>query len=308
MGEELARLDATAQAELVRSGEASPVELVEAAIARIEAVNGEINAVIHPLFEEGLAAAQGELPDGPFRGVPFLLKDLGAAFAGQPLHLGMRYLKERDFRAPGRHLSRPALPRRRPGDDRQDEHARAGHPADRPSRAPTGRPATPGTPSTRPAARAAARRRRSPPGMVPMAHANDGGGSIRIPASYCGLVGLKPSRQRTSEGPLVGDYMSGLTVELAVSRSVRDIAAILDAVHGPAPGDPYVAPPPLRPYTEEVGADPASCGSPSGPRPMIEQDADPEVVAAARAGGEAAGGLRPRGRGAGPERARRAST
>jgi amidase len=100
VSDDLARLDATAQAELVRSGEATATELTEAAIARIEATNGDVNAVIHPLFEEGLAAARGELPDGPFRGVPFLLKDLGAAFAGQPLHLGMNYLKERDFRAP----------------------------------------------------------------------------------------------------------------------------------------------------------------------------------------------------------------
>jgi amidase len=92
--------------------------------------------------------------------------------------------------------------------------------------------------------------------MVPVAHANDGGGSIRIPASECGLVGLKPTRQRITEGPLIGDNMSGLTAELVVSRSVRDTAAILEAVHGPAPGDPYVAPPPARPYTEEVGADP----------------------------------------------------
>ena len=100
MGEELARLDATAQAELVRRGEATPAELAEAAIARIEATNGRVNAVIHPLFEEGLTAARGELPEGPFTGVPFLLKDLGAAFAGQPLHLGMQFLKDRDFRAP----------------------------------------------------------------------------------------------------------------------------------------------------------------------------------------------------------------
>ena len=88
--------------------------------------------------------------------------------------------------------------------------------------------------------------------MVPIAHANDGGGSIRIPAAACGLVGLKPTRQRISEGPLIGDNMSGLTVELAVSRSVRDTAAILDAVQGPSPGDPYVAPPPERPYMEEL--------------------------------------------------------
>src|SRR5882762_5457975 len=98
MSDELTRLDATAQADLVRNGDLTAVELVEAAISRIEATNGEINAVIHPLFEEGLEAARGELPDGPFKGVLFLLKDLGAAFAGQPLHLGMNYLKERDFR------------------------------------------------------------------------------------------------------------------------------------------------------------------------------------------------------------------
>ena len=92
--------------------------------------------------------------------------------------------------------------------------------------------------------------------MVPIAHANDGGGSIRIPASACGLVGLKPTRQRISEGPLVGDNMSGLTAELVVTRSVRDTAALLDAVHGPAPGDPYVARRPQRPYVEELTADP----------------------------------------------------
>jgi amidase len=120
-------------------------------------------------------------------------------------------------------------------------------------------------------------------GMVPMAHANDGGGSIRIPASNCGLVGLKPSRQRISEGPLAGDLMSGLTAELVVSRSVRDTAAILEAVHGPAPGDPYVAPPPLRPYTEEVGADPGRLRIALWTETLIEQDADPEVLAAARA-------------------------
>jgi amidase len=119
-------------------------------------------------------------------------------------------------------------------------------------------------------------------GMVAIAHANDGGGSIRIPASNCGLVGLKPSRQRTSEGPLVGDFMSGLTAELCVSRSVRDTAALLEAVHGPAPGDPYVAPPPARPYTEEVGADPGKLRIALWTETILDQDADPEVVAAAR--------------------------
>src|SRR5215207_11469632 len=99
MSEDLARLDATAQADLVRRGEVSPVELVDAAIERIESANGEINAVIHKLYDEGREAAAGELPDGPFKGVPFLLKDLGAAFAGDPLHMGMQYLKDAEFRA-----------------------------------------------------------------------------------------------------------------------------------------------------------------------------------------------------------------
>src|SRR5919204_3092933 len=100
MTEDLARLDATAQAELIRNGELTPVELVESAIERIETSNGELNAVIHKLYDEGREAAAGELPDGPFRGVPFLLKDLGAAFAGQPYHMGMQALKDADFRAP----------------------------------------------------------------------------------------------------------------------------------------------------------------------------------------------------------------
>jgi amidase len=290
MGEELARLDATAQAELVRSGEATPAELTEAAIARIEATNDEVNAVIHPLFEEGLAAASNELPDGPFKGVPFLLKDLGAAFAGQPLHLGMQYLKDRDFRAPmDSYLAQrfraaglvtigktntpelgilPTAEPRAYGATRNPWDL--GHSA--------------GGSSGGSAAAVAA-------GMVPFAHANDGGGSIRIPASNCGLVGLKPSRQRISEGPLIGDIMSGLTCELCVSHSVRDTAALLEAVHGPAPGDPYVAPPPLRPYTEEVGADPGKLRIALWTETVIERDANPEVVAAARGAAKLLEGL-----------------
>jgi amidase len=286
MSEELARLDATGQADLVRKGETTPAELVEAAIGRIEATNGDVNAVIHPLFEEGLAAARDGLPDGPFKGVPFLLKDLGAAFAGQPLHLGMGYLKERDFRAPmDTYLAQRfraaglvtigktncpelgILPTTEPR-----AHGATHNPWDLDR--------TAGGSSGGSGAAVAA-------GMVPIAHANDGGGSIRIPAANCGLVGLKPSRQRTSEGPLVGDFMSGLTAELCVSRSVRDTAALLEAVHGPAPGDPYVAPAPLRPYTDEVGADPGKLRIALWTETVIEQDADPEVVVAARAAAKA---------------------
>lgn len=282
MDDRLSRLDATAQAQLVRDGEASAAELAEAAIARIEATNPELNAVIHPLFEEGLEAARGELPDGPFRGVPFLLKDLGAAFAGQPLHLGMQYLKDRDFRAPV--------------DTYLAQRFRA---AGLVTIGKTNCPELGILPTTEPRAYGATRNPWDPSrsaggssggsaaavaaGMVPMAHANDGGGSIRIPAANCGLVGLKPSRQRISEGPLAGDFMSGLTAELCVSRSVRDTAALLEAVHGAAPGDPYVAPPPLRPYTEEVGADPGRLRIALWTETPIERDADPQVLAAANA-------------------------
>ncbi len=281
MSEDLARLDATAQAELVRKGEASPLELVDAAIERIEASNGELNAVIHKLYDEGREAASGELPDGPFKGVPFLLKDLGAAFAGQPLHMGMQYLKDADFRSPvdtylalrfkqagfvtiGK-TNTPEL-----GILPTTEPRAYG-----PSRNPWDVTRSTGGSSGGSAAAVAA-------GMVPVAHANDGGGSIRIPASECGLVGLKPTRQRISEGPIIGDNMSGLTVELVVSRSVRDTAAILEAVHGPAPGDPYVAPPPSRPYTEELGADPGKLRIGLLTEPLLDAEPNEVVAEAAR--------------------------
>jgi len=281
MSEDLARLDATAQADLVRRGEASPVELVDAAIERIEAANGELNAVIHKLYDEGREAAAGELPDGPFKGVPFLLKDLGAALAGQPLHMGMQYLKDADFRSPiDTYLAQRfrqagfvtigktntpelgILPTTEPK-------------AYGPSRNPWDTTRSTGGSSGGSAAAVAS-------GMVPVAHANDGGGSIRIPASECGLVGLKPTRQRISEGPVIGDNMSGLTVELVVSRTVRDTAAILDAVHGPAPGDPYVAAPPTRPYSEEVGADPGKLRIGLLTEPLLEAEPNAVVAEAAR--------------------------
>jgi amidase len=275
-------MDATAQAELVRDGEASPQELVEAAIARIEALNPQLNAVIHRFYDEALAEAGGDLPDGPFRGVPFLLKDLGATLAGQPLHLGMRLLKEAGFRAPldsylGRRFKEAGfvvvgktnlpelgiLPTTEP-----DAYG--------PTRNPWDTERSSGGSSGGSAAAVAS-------GMVPVAHANDGGGSIRIPASACGLFGLKPTRQRISEGPVIGDNMSGLTVELVVSRSVRDAAAILDAVHGPAPGDPYVAPAPLRDYAEELGADPGGMriGVMEQP-PVAGMESHPDCVEAVR--------------------------
>ncbi len=278
---ELTELDATAQAELVRSGEASPVELVEAAIERAERINPEINAIIHRFYDEAREQAAGELPDGPFRGVPFLFKDLGAGLAGQPTHLGMRALKEADFRLPVDTILGARF--------RDAGFVTIGKtnvpelgilPTTEPiaygaTRNPWNLDHTPGGSSGGSGAAVAA-------GIVPVAHANDGGGSIRIPASHNGLLGLKPTRQRTSQGPLIGDALSGLTEELVVSRSVRDTAAILEAVHGAVPGDPYFAPPPERPYTEEVGADPGKLRIGLTVDAFVEQEVDPRVQESAR--------------------------
>jgi amidase len=255
MTDDLSRLDATAQADLVRTGQASPTELVDAAIERIVRVNPQLNAVITPLFDRAREAAAGDLPDGPFRGVPFLLKDLSAHSAGDPFHEGMAFLKKRSwsepedtalaarFRAAGLvtvgKTNTPEL-----GILPTTEPLAYG-----PTRNPWDTTRSTGGSSGGSAAAVAA-------GLVPVAHANDGGGSIRIPASECGLVGLKPTRARVSSGPEFGDVMGGLTCELVVSRSVRDTAAALDAVHGMEPGDPYGVPDPLGPYVEEVGADP----------------------------------------------------
>jgi amidase len=289
--DDFARLDATAQAELVGSGDASPPELIEAAIARIEELNPTLNAVIHELYEQGREAAAAELPDGPFRGVPFLLKDLGAALAGQPLQLGMGLLKAADFRAP------------------VDSYlAQRFQAAGLVTIGKTNTPELGILPTTEPRAYGATRNpwdtERTAGGssggsaaavassMVAIAHANDGGGSIRIPAANCGLFGLKPTRQRISEGPLIGDVMSGLTAEFALTRSVRDAARLLDAVCGSAPGDPYVAPAPIRPYVEELEPDSATLriGILEQP-PVPGLSSHPDCVAAVREAGELLGSL-----------------
>ncbi len=249
MVDELAWLDATAQAELVRKKEITPLELVEAAIARIERLNPQINAVVTPMYDLAREAAAGAPPDGPFAGVPFLLKDLTAAYAGVRMTSGSVGLK--DYVAPA-------------DSELVTRHKRAGFIVlgktnvpefgllctteprlFGPTRNPWALDRTAGGSSGGSAAAVAS-------GMVAVAHGNDGGGSIRIPASCCGLFGLKPARGRN---PLAVDP-SGLQVEHALTRSVRDSAAILDATRGALPGDPYDVAPPARPYAEEVGAAP----------------------------------------------------
>ncbi len=256
MTPELVQLDAIAQADLVRRGEVTPLELVDAAIARIETVNPQLNAVITPLFDKARAwAASAELPDGVFRGVPFLLKDIGCHSAGDPYHEGLRFLRDLNWVAAQDTYMAAKLRQAGlifVGKTNTPELAilpTTEPEAYGPTRNPWDPGRSPGGSSGGSAAAVAA-------GMVPAAHANDGGGSIRIPAGACGLVGLKPSRGRVSLGPEHGEFWQGMAVEHVVTRSVRDSAAILDVIAGPMPGDPYTAPPPPQPYVQEVGLDP----------------------------------------------------
>jgi len=251
--EEFTSLDATAMAERVRKKEIQAKELVEAAIAWIERLNPSLNAVVTPMYEQARSAASGQLPAGPFSGVPFLLKDLGAPCAG--VRMTMASASMRDF-VPD-HDSELVARLKRAGlviIGKTNTPELGILPTTEPllfgpCRNPWDIQRTPGGSSGGSAAAVAAR-------FVPMAHANDGGGSIRIPASCCGLFGLKPTRGRNPLGPDFGDIFSGLVADHAVTRSVRDSAALLDATAGPDVGDPYWAPPPARPFLLEVGADP----------------------------------------------------
>ena len=246
-------LDGIAQAELVRSKQVRPIELVEAAIERIEYLNPALNAVITPMYEQARALALRELPDGPFRGVPFLLKDLVAACAGVRMTGGSRFLMDfipdhdselvaRLKRAGLIIIGKTSTPEF--GLSATTEPVTFG-----PCRNPWDIARIAGGSSGGSAAAVVA-------GMVPMAHAGDAAGSIRIPASCCGVFGLKPTRARNPLGPDFGDLRSGLVAEHAITRSVRDSAALLDATSGPDLGDPYWAPPPTRPFLQEVGVDP----------------------------------------------------
>ncbi|MFD9888135.1 amidase [Amycolatopsis sp. NPDC059027] len=252
MIDEFAWLDATAQADLVRRGEVTPRELLDAAIARIERLDGELNAVVSTRFEQ---ARREVAADGPFRGVPMLLKDFLCHTAGDPVHGGMRVLRERDWRAPAdSHLATRLRAAGFVFCGRTNTPELATSITTEPLA--SGATRNPWDPTRSPGGSSGGSAVAVATGMVPVAHGNDMAGSIRIPASACGLVGLKPSRARTSLGPQFGEYWGQVTHEHVLTRSVRDTAAVLDAIAGAAPGDPYTAPPPVRPYREEVGADP----------------------------------------------------
>ncbi|MCW2632926.1 MAG: Amidase [Pseudonocardia sp.] len=269
-------VDAVGQAELVRRREVSARELVEAAIERVEQLNPALNAVVTPMFDRAADAAAGGL-SGPLAGVPYLVKDLSLEVAGVRFTEGSRFLADNVSQFDSELTLRlrraglvilgktntpefgmsptcePALfgPTRNPWDPTRSTSGSSGGSA---------------------AAVAA--------GMVPAAHGNDLGGSIRYPASACGLFGLKPTRARNPLGPEYGDVINGWAVEHALTRSVRDSAALLDATCGPALGDPYPAPPRRRPFLDEVGADPGQLRVGFSARTAGGEPGHPDCVAA----------------------------
>src|SRR5215831_17646307 len=248
------RYDALGLAELVRRKAVSPEDLLDAAIERVEARNPAVNAVVMPLYDYGRKAIADGLPDGPFRGVPFVLKDLGGWLAGVKVTRGSRFfadapaaaadsehvrrLKRAGFVIFGRTNSCEL------GLSLTCEPQLYG-----PTKSPWDTTRISGGSSGGAAAAVGAR-------CLPMAHASDGFGSIRAPAACCGVVGLKPTRARNTMAPYTGEGLGGLSTEHAVTLSVRDTAALLDVTSGPGAGDPYGVAPPARPFLEEVGADP----------------------------------------------------
>jgi amidase len=288
----ITELDATAQADLVRRGEASPSELVEAAIDRLDAVNPALNAVIHDLRDRARGeAADPALPDGPFRGVPFVVKDLDGTLGGAPFHRGNRLLKElghvaeRDSTLIARLRGAGMVAIGKSNTPEFGLQPTTEPEAYGPTHNPWDLARGPGGSSGGSGAAVAS-------GIVPVGHAGDGGGSIRIPASACGLVGLKPSRGRITLGPDEGDAWNGFVARGVLTRSVRDSAALLDVMAGAVPGDPTAAPGRHGTYAEAATTEPGRLRIgllTSAPAGMAETM--PACVAATEAAARALEGL-----------------
>jgi len=241
--------DALGLAELLRKGETSAEELLDDALSRVESRNPQLNAVNFVWADHARAAIRAGLPEGPFRGVPFLLKDLHAQVAGMRLTFGSRlfanFVSESDSEITLRYRRAGLVIFGRTTSPEFGLTATTESTLWGATRNPWNLERTSGGSSGGASAAVAA-------GILPAAHASDGGGSIRIPASCCGLFGMKPTRARVPSGPHQGEGWGGMSTAHAVTRSVRDSAALLDAACGPDPGDPYHAPAPERPYLEEV--------------------------------------------------------
>jgi amidase len=271
------RYDGLGLAELVRKRHVSPHELLETARQRVEQRNPATNAMVYALYNEAEAAIAAGLPSGPFTGVPYMLKDLGALYAGTITSAGSSVLRnlvaDHDSEMVAR-LKRAGLVIF--GKTHSSEFGLSTSSESRlfgATRNPWNPEYSAGGSSGGSAASIAS-------GMIPMAHATDGGGSIRIPASCCGLFGLKPTRARTPMGPDAGERWSGLGCAHAITRSVRDSAALLDATSGADVGDPYSAPPPRRPYLAEVGAAPGRLKIAFTSKPWNGHAVEAECIAA----------------------------
>ncbi len=270
--------DATELAARVRRGEVQPIELVEKAIAAIEAVNPVLNAVMHPMYDAARDIVWS-LPDGPFRGVPMVVKDFDGFVKGEPFTAGTRFLQgfvpDHDSVAMARlrraglvFVAKTNLP----------ELAILGTTEGQlkgPAHNPWNPDHTTGGSSGGSAALVAAR-------AVPLGHGGDGGGSLRIPASACGLVGFKTTRGRVTEAPDFGEVWGGYTSWGCLTRSVRDAAALVDVMAGPAPGDPYSVPPLERPLAQEVGAPPGKLRVAFTDGSLFGKDTHPEAKAAVK--------------------------
>lgn len=272
--------DALGLAELVRKGDVTASELLDEAIERVEAVNPKINAVVTKMYDEARKSIKSGLPDGPLGGVPFLLKDLGAYYKGVPTTSGSRffadYIPDHDNELVIRYKKAGLVIF---GKTNTPEFGLTLTTEPRlfgPARNPWNLERTTGGSSGGAAAAVAA-------GIVPVAHASDGGGSIRIPASCCGLFGIKPTRGRVSKGPDLGEGWNGMAIDNVVSRTVRDSAAFLDAVAGPAPGDPYPAPHTAGPFLDEAGRKPGKLRIAFTATPPSGAPVDPECKAAVSA-------------------------
>jgi amidase len=272
--------DGLGLAELVRKGEVAPGELVEEAIARIEQLNPQLNAVIHKMYDLAREQASGDLPDGPFRGVPFLLKDLLVDYAGVPTNRGSRFhygfVPDHDSEMVKRYKAAGLIAI---GKTNVPEYGLVPFTEPElfgPANNPWDLSCNTGGSSGGSAATVATR-------IVPIAHGNDGGGSIRIPASCCGVFGLKPTRGRNPIGPDIGEAWYGLSCDHVLTRSVRDSAAMLDATAGPDVGAPYYAAPPMRPFLNEVGEDPGRLRIAFTAAQLLPSTIDPACVEGVRA-------------------------
>ena len=269
-----ANCDGLGLAELVRRKKVSPLDLVDEAIARIEIHNPKINAVVLRMYERAREKAKGKLPDGPFTGVPFMIKDLHTTLEGVPTSHGNKLLRD----VPAAFTTELAKRWEESGvivvgKTNTPEFGLTPYTESDtlgPARNPWDTSRTTGGSSGGSGAAVAAR-------LVPLASASDGGGSIRIPASACGIFGLKPTRGRTPTGPVIGESWNGFDIEHVITRSVRDSAAMLDATKGPDVGAAYVIPD-TEPFLKEVGKKPGKLRIAFSTKPMLGKNVHADCV------------------------------